>query len=176
MKLQNVLPNDIERRSMEIIGEELGQIRIDEDKIEEILEQYETKKGKEAPKNIEDKRKNEDKVNKEYKEPHFEDNRRSEHKVNIDLKDEPENIDDNRNSEDQVNNEHKEPQEIIEANRRSEEEDKFSDEQKDENDDNELYKEYFQYLQFQFCLLLYLLLKHFLGMLQQQRNQHPHLH
>ena len=29
MHLQNVLPADIEKRSMEIIGEELGQIRID---------------------------------------------------------------------------------------------------------------------------------------------------
>ena len=33
MHLQNVLPADIEKRSMEIIGEELGQIHIDEDVI-----------------------------------------------------------------------------------------------------------------------------------------------
>ena len=34
MHLQNVLPADIEKRSMEIIGEELGQIRIDPEKID----------------------------------------------------------------------------------------------------------------------------------------------
>ncbi len=34
MKLQNVLPEDIEKRSMEIIGEELGQLRIDDDKLD----------------------------------------------------------------------------------------------------------------------------------------------
>ncbi len=34
MHLQNVLPADIEKRSMEIIGEELGQIHIDEEKID----------------------------------------------------------------------------------------------------------------------------------------------
>ena len=34
MKLQNVLPADIEKRSMEIIGEELGQIRIDPEKLD----------------------------------------------------------------------------------------------------------------------------------------------
>lgn len=34
MKLQNVLPADIERRSMEIISEELGQLKIDEEKID----------------------------------------------------------------------------------------------------------------------------------------------
>ena len=34
MKLQNVLPMDIEKRSMEIIGEELGQIKIDPEKID----------------------------------------------------------------------------------------------------------------------------------------------
>lgn len=34
MRLQNVLPADIERRSMEIISEELGQLKIDEEKID----------------------------------------------------------------------------------------------------------------------------------------------
>ena len=34
MELQNVLPADIEKRSMEIIGEELGQIHIDEEKLD----------------------------------------------------------------------------------------------------------------------------------------------
>lgn len=34
MQLQNVLPADIEKRSMEIIGEELGQIKIDSEKID----------------------------------------------------------------------------------------------------------------------------------------------
>ena len=34
MHLQNVLPADIEKRSMEIIGEELGQIRIDPEKLD----------------------------------------------------------------------------------------------------------------------------------------------
>ncbi len=34
MQLQNVLPADIEKRSMEIIGEELGQLKIDEDKLD----------------------------------------------------------------------------------------------------------------------------------------------
>lgn len=34
MKLQNVLPKDIERRSMEIIGEELGELKIDHEKID----------------------------------------------------------------------------------------------------------------------------------------------
>ncbi|MCD8198796.1 MAG: precorrin-8X methylmutase [Phascolarctobacterium sp.] len=34
MKLQNVLPKDIERRSMEIIGEELGELKIDPEKID----------------------------------------------------------------------------------------------------------------------------------------------
>ena len=34
MHLQNVLPADIEKRSLEIIGEELGQIRIDPEKID----------------------------------------------------------------------------------------------------------------------------------------------
>ena len=34
MQLQNVLPADIEKRSMEIIGEELGQIKIDPEKID----------------------------------------------------------------------------------------------------------------------------------------------
>lgn len=34
MKLQNVLPADIEKRSMEIISEELGQIHIDPEKID----------------------------------------------------------------------------------------------------------------------------------------------
>lgn len=34
MKLQNVLPADIERRSMEIISEELGQLKIEEEKID----------------------------------------------------------------------------------------------------------------------------------------------
>lgn len=34
MNLQNVLPEDIEKRSMEIIGDELGQLRIDEDKLD----------------------------------------------------------------------------------------------------------------------------------------------
>lgn len=34
MHLQNVLPADIEKRSMEIIGEELGQIKIDAEKLE----------------------------------------------------------------------------------------------------------------------------------------------
>ena len=33
MKLQNVLPADIEKRSMEIIGEELGELKIDPEKI-----------------------------------------------------------------------------------------------------------------------------------------------
>lgn len=33
MKLQNVLPTDIEKRSMEIIAEELGEIRLDEEKL-----------------------------------------------------------------------------------------------------------------------------------------------
>lgn len=33
MKLQNVLPADIEKRSMEIIGEELGEVQIDQDKL-----------------------------------------------------------------------------------------------------------------------------------------------
>ena len=34
MQLQNVLPADIEKRSMEIIGEELGQIKIDAEKLD----------------------------------------------------------------------------------------------------------------------------------------------
>ena len=34
MQLQNVLPADIEKRSMEIIGEELGQIKIDPEKLD----------------------------------------------------------------------------------------------------------------------------------------------
>jgi precorrin-8X/cobalt-precorrin-8 methylmutase len=34
MQLQNVLPVDIEKRSMEIIGEELGQLKIDEEKLD----------------------------------------------------------------------------------------------------------------------------------------------
>ena len=34
MHLQNVLPADIEKRSMEIIGEELGQIHIDPEKVD----------------------------------------------------------------------------------------------------------------------------------------------
>ena len=34
MQLQNVLPADIEKRSMEIIGEELGQLKIDEEKLD----------------------------------------------------------------------------------------------------------------------------------------------
>ena len=34
MHLQNVLPADIEKRSMEIIGEELGQIKIDPEKLD----------------------------------------------------------------------------------------------------------------------------------------------
>lgn len=34
MHLQNVLPADIEKRSMEIIGEELGQLKIDLDKLD----------------------------------------------------------------------------------------------------------------------------------------------
>ena len=33
MKLQNVLPNDIEKRSMEIIAEELGEVKLDEEKL-----------------------------------------------------------------------------------------------------------------------------------------------
>lgn len=33
MELQNVLPADIEKRSMEIIGEELGEVQIDQDKL-----------------------------------------------------------------------------------------------------------------------------------------------
>ena len=33
MKLQNVLPNDIEKRSMEIIAEELGEVMLDEEKL-----------------------------------------------------------------------------------------------------------------------------------------------
>ena len=33
MKLQNVLPNDIEKRSMEIITEELGEVKLDEEKL-----------------------------------------------------------------------------------------------------------------------------------------------
>ena len=33
MKLQNVLPTDIEKRSMEIIAEELGEVKLDEEKI-----------------------------------------------------------------------------------------------------------------------------------------------
>ncbi|MGE4588754.1 MAG: precorrin-8X methylmutase [Acidaminococcaceae bacterium] len=33
MKLQNVLPVDIEKRSMEIIGEELGEVKLDEEKL-----------------------------------------------------------------------------------------------------------------------------------------------
>lgn len=33
MELQNVLPEDIEKRSMEIIGEELGEVQIDQDKL-----------------------------------------------------------------------------------------------------------------------------------------------
>ena len=33
MKLQNVLPADIENRSMEIIGEELGELKIDSEKL-----------------------------------------------------------------------------------------------------------------------------------------------
>ena len=33
MKLQNVLPADIEKRSMEIIGEELGELQIDPEKL-----------------------------------------------------------------------------------------------------------------------------------------------
>ena len=34
MQLQNVLPADIEKRSMEIIGEELGEIKLDPEKID----------------------------------------------------------------------------------------------------------------------------------------------
>ena len=37
MQLQNVLPADIEKRSMEIIGEELGQIKIDAEKAKKWL-------------------------------------------------------------------------------------------------------------------------------------------
>ena len=33
MKLQNVLPTDIEKRSMEIIAEELGEVKLDEEKL-----------------------------------------------------------------------------------------------------------------------------------------------
>ena len=33
MELQNVLPADIEKRSMEIIGEELGEVKLDEEKL-----------------------------------------------------------------------------------------------------------------------------------------------
>ena len=33
IKLQNVLPNDIEKRSMEIIAEELGEVKLDEEKL-----------------------------------------------------------------------------------------------------------------------------------------------
>ena len=33
MKLQNVLPNDIEKRSKEIIAEELGEVKLDEEKL-----------------------------------------------------------------------------------------------------------------------------------------------
>lgn len=33
MKLENVLPADIEKRSMEIIGEELGEVKLDEEKL-----------------------------------------------------------------------------------------------------------------------------------------------
>ncbi|NCD08633.1 MAG: precorrin-8X methylmutase [Negativicutes bacterium] len=33
MKLENVLPVDIEKRSMEIIGEELGEVKLDEEKL-----------------------------------------------------------------------------------------------------------------------------------------------
>ena len=33
MKLQNVLPNDIEKRSMESIAEELGEVKLDEEKL-----------------------------------------------------------------------------------------------------------------------------------------------
>ncbi len=36
MKLQNVLPEDIEKRSMEIIGEELGEVKLDPEKIDII--------------------------------------------------------------------------------------------------------------------------------------------
>ena len=34
MQLQNVLPADIEKRSMEIIGEELGEVKLDPEKID----------------------------------------------------------------------------------------------------------------------------------------------